>query len=259
MCPSCGEPMGLTVVYRKADLAPADAPPRPPPRPPKEVYARFLTSPALEEPLELEDGTAYRIGRARSCEVCFPSGCVSRLHAEVVREGTRWMIGDLGSKNGTFVNEERIYRRPLCHGDRIAIGHFDLVFNELSREETLSLLKTSGDDEADTASLRPAQDGLYGDLAQLAIVEVVQLVGQNRRTGCLVVESTSGGAAQVRRLFFDGGAVVHAETGTAKGQDAAAEILKLRTGQFQFLPDVEPDERTIDVPTQTLLLRAVAR
>jgi pSer/pThr/pTyr-binding forkhead associated (FHA) protein len=48
---------------------------------------------------------------------------VSRHHAQLTLEGTRWLLRDLGSANGTFVNEVAIGEVvELAHGDRIAIG-----------------------------------------------------------------------------------------------------------------------------------------
>jgi hypothetical protein len=50
---------------------------------------------------------------------------VSRLHAVVKRDGTRVLVMDLGSSNGTYVNGRRInphVEEPLSHGDIIALG-----------------------------------------------------------------------------------------------------------------------------------------
>ena len=47
---------------------------------------------------------------------------ISQVHAEVRLEGTRLHLRDLGSKNGTFVNDERIVSRMLEAGDVIGLG-----------------------------------------------------------------------------------------------------------------------------------------
>jgi pSer/pThr/pTyr-binding forkhead associated (FHA) protein len=52
-----------------------------------------------------------------------PEDCVSRRHAEVWRDGERWLLRDLGSQNGTRVNGTRVVEpievRP---GDRVNLG-----------------------------------------------------------------------------------------------------------------------------------------
>jgi len=52
---------------------------------------------------------------------------VSRQHAVVVRQGSAWLIRDLGSLNGTYVNGERVEEAALTQGDDVQIGRFRLV------------------------------------------------------------------------------------------------------------------------------------
>jgi class 3 adenylate cyclase len=85
----------------------------------------------------LEGNRALTIGRGDEVDVCLawdPS--VSLVHAEAVRMGAHWLIGDDGvSRNGTFVNGERLNgRRRLRHGDVIRIGRTALTFNDASAE-----------------------------------------------------------------------------------------------------------------------------
>src|SRR5690606_18783024 len=48
---------------------------------------------------------------------------VSRVHARLVRQGEQWLIEDLGSRNGTLVNGERLTeRRALSFGDRVQLS-----------------------------------------------------------------------------------------------------------------------------------------
>jgi DNA-binding winged helix-turn-helix (wHTH) protein len=61
--------------------------------------------------------------------VVLDSPTVSRSHARVVVNGTQATIEDLGSKNGTFLNNESVTSpRPLKGGDQIRIGSFLLTF-----------------------------------------------------------------------------------------------------------------------------------
>jgi V8-like Glu-specific endopeptidase len=47
---------------------------------------------------------------------------VSGRHAVIVHSGGRWILRDLGSRNGTFVNDRRVSEADLVHGDRIRFG-----------------------------------------------------------------------------------------------------------------------------------------
>lgn len=78
------------------------------------------------------------IGRLKSCTISFEDKTISREHARVSFNGTRYVVEDLGSKSGTFVNGKRIARsEALSHGDAIKIGplalRLQLDANELPK------------------------------------------------------------------------------------------------------------------------------
>ena len=71
----------------------------------------------------------FTIGRSHGNTLSLPSAEISRLHAEIVREGDTYVLRDLGSRAGTSVNNESVTEHTLRHGDRIMIGrHSDLRF-----------------------------------------------------------------------------------------------------------------------------------
>ena len=71
------------------------------------------------------------IGRSLDCDLVLPSASVSRQHARLLRAQGRWFIEDMQSRNGTFVNNQRITTRtPLTHTDRIRICDFLAAFHE---------------------------------------------------------------------------------------------------------------------------------
>ncbi len=62
------------------------------------------------------------LGRSPDCEVILDVAAVSRRHAVVTQEGDQFFIEDLGSRNGTFVNGQRVLDRcPLRDGDQVLI------------------------------------------------------------------------------------------------------------------------------------------
>ena len=76
------------------------------------------------------DSDVTRLGRHPDSEISLDDITVSRRHAEVQRTADGYMVADSGSLNGTYVNQERVERAGLRHGDEVQIGKFRLVFFE---------------------------------------------------------------------------------------------------------------------------------
>lgn len=62
------------------------------------------------------------IGRQEGCQLRIPVAGVSRAHCEIRVEGGSIVVKDLGSSNGTFVNQERVTEQPLAPGDLLSLG-----------------------------------------------------------------------------------------------------------------------------------------
>lgn len=89
------------------------------------------TGPQAGERFVLRD-VLTRLGRHPASEISLDDITVSRRHAEITREGRRYVVRDVGSLNGTYVNQERIDEVGLEHGDEVQIGKFRLVFFDTS-------------------------------------------------------------------------------------------------------------------------------
>ena len=75
------------------------------------------------------------VGRVPTCDVVLPDHLVSRQHAEIRRESFGYIVRDLGSSNGTFVNGQRLSAdesRPLRDGDTLRLGSSELQFHDPS-------------------------------------------------------------------------------------------------------------------------------
>ncbi len=77
------------------------------------------------------------IGRSDECQIVVNENLVSRRHALVTFEAGRPHVEDLGSSNGTYLNQARLRSRtPLVPGDRLFIGTFELeVFRRVEPDE----------------------------------------------------------------------------------------------------------------------------
>ncbi|MDQ3752191.1 MAG: DUF3662 and FHA domain-containing protein [Actinomycetota bacterium] len=69
------------------------------------------------------------IGRLSSVDIVLADANVSRRHAELRRDLSGWKLKDLGSTNGTFVNDKPVTEGALKDGDRLMFGNSELVFN----------------------------------------------------------------------------------------------------------------------------------
>lgn len=92
------------------------------------------STPYLSDPNGKEHhltGVETRLGRAVENEIVIVSKRVSREHARISRQGRRYLLEDLGSTNGTFLNGERVLEAgELRDGDRLAIGEIVFVFHD---------------------------------------------------------------------------------------------------------------------------------
>lgn len=87
----------------------------------------ILSGTELGRPVLLHEGARLTVGRDASASLSFRDDSVSRRHAQITfREGCPLLV-DLESKNGTFVNGERVSERVLASGDRVRLGGIEAL------------------------------------------------------------------------------------------------------------------------------------
>lgn len=92
------------------------------------------------------------IGRLPDNMIVIDNPAVSGRHARVFREGNHYVVEDLKSTNGTFVNEKPIARHTLLDGDMVLVGKHSLVFSLAGGEQAPM-------EEADAAAFVPEIGG----------------------------------------------------------------------------------------------------
>ena len=92
-----------------------------------------IAGPEIGRNIELAEKPVF-IGRAEDVTLRVDSDAVSRRHAVVQRVLNSWVVADLGSTNGTYVNDVRVTTKELHEGDRIRIGKVVLKFSECGIE-----------------------------------------------------------------------------------------------------------------------------
>jgi len=96
------------------------------------------------------DKAGLSIGRSASNQIQIDDSAVSTNHAEIVIEHNEdgrpvYFIRDVGSTNGTFLNEKQVERQPLHHKDVIRVGWNNFIFideNERDFEKTDKITKS---------------------------------------------------------------------------------------------------------------------
>src|SRR5258708_16214019 len=93
----------------------------------------------------LIEGATASIGRSSTNDISIPERHVSRQHAVITYRDGIFMISDLGSANGTFVNDRRLTDPfPLAHGDVIRLYVPVLMFSAIVTEEDEDQARTTG-------------------------------------------------------------------------------------------------------------------
>ena len=83
------------------------------------------------------------VGRDEAADVMVPDNSLSRHHFQIWREGSQFLIKDLNSQNGTFVDGERAKSTKLEHDVCIVAGQTVFMFSDQSTRRTAAR-KTAG-------------------------------------------------------------------------------------------------------------------
>lgn len=86
-----------------------------------------IYGPELGKRASLGHGT-FEVGRSSRSDLCIDQESISRHHARISFDGQRHVIEDLGSTNGTFVNERKLERSVLNDGDQVKVGRSILKY-----------------------------------------------------------------------------------------------------------------------------------
>lgn len=133
------------------------------------------------------------IGRSPDASIRLLDGGVSRQHATIRRDGALYWVSDLGSANGSFVNDVAVTTaRALRHGDRVQFGTSNFVFDS-QEEERVS---------ADTGNV--STTSLHTIALPVKTVRATLLVGDLRNFTSLSAQlSAEEVAAMLREWYAD--------------------------------------------------------
>src|SRR6478752_838977 len=116
----------------------------------------------LEIPLKKDK---FLIGRAKECALRAGSEAISRRHCAIIHRETGWTVRDLGSRNGTHVNDEKITAEvPLKPGDELRVG--PLIFR-IAEGESSAVAPAATPEAAGPTTAKPKRQPPVKDVADV--------------------------------------------------------------------------------------------
>jgi len=213
------------------------------------VILTVIKGPDRGKRFELPEDAALLVGRS-STDIPLDDQTISRRHAQLVPEDDQWMIHDLKSANGTFVNGVRVADpRPLKPGDQIRVGSTLFLFGlkaEPKKEKSVRVAKSGELDINVEAMVKASDDSMImavpepseAAVRQLTVLyELVQLMGSTFERDQLL--------EKVMDVVFehfkpDRGFVLLADS---PGDAPEAVIVRYRDGDGHITDHAPDDER----------------
>lgn len=96
---------------------------------------------------------------------------------------------------------------------------------------------------------------LQGSIRQFSLADIVQFLSAASKTGKLELALAAGPGS----IFFENGAVTHAELGAKEGEEAFFELMRHKEGSFEFLPGAVSQKRSVRQHSAILLMEGARR
>lgn len=141
-------------------------------------YVEFKNPEAGSQKVELQAGEVYKIGRGSDSHSRIPDPALSRVHCELVIEDGQFVLTDLGSKVGTFVDSQRVHRQQLNSGQSFQAGN--TTFRVISESDLDAPTQMAGlQTDLPDAQKLAEQLAEKGKIERFPLLELVNEGGRN--------------------------------------------------------------------------------
>jgi MoxR-like ATPase len=182
-------------------------------------------------------GAEIMIGREEDCDIqLLDDSKISRHHAKITKENGGWVVADLDSANGTFVNGEAVVSAPLNESDTLTIGDSAFLFradaaaaaSEPAGEDSGAKSLTDAEDLKRVERMRESMDAIRREVGKV-------IIGQEDVLNQILMCIIAGGHALLIGL-----------PGLAKTLtvNTLAKVLDMKFKRIQFTPDLMPSDIT---------------
>jgi pSer/pThr/pTyr-binding forkhead associated (FHA) protein len=216
-----------------------------------------------DKPIQIPNKGKITIGRTDDNDIVLHESRVSRKHASIEFKKPSYVLSDLGSSNGTFLNNVKISSPQtvsLQNWDKIRIASAVYTarivekqseimdeFKELRSRAHLEVTQLININELWNPDSQP---GFGGDLAHLCPVELFQMIEAGGKSGTLLLQTANGEGT----FTICNGHIANALFNQKHGEEAVYDILTFNQGSFTFTPRNIMDENPEIAMSITFLL-----
>lgn len=149
----------------------------------------LLINPGSDDNRELQlDQRRFTIGSKEDNEVTLDDDTVSRRHCRIAHQDDSYVVEDLGSTNGTFINGVRIQKAFLEPGSILAVGNSRIEFNPV--DEEVSIEPSSDEQFGGIVGKSVEMREIFGILERIAPTDATVVIEGETGTGKEIVAQT---------------------------------------------------------------------
>jgi len=141
---------------------------------------KFLTRGSNPQEFVFDQGLV-NIGATEDNDIVLTNDTVSRAHCQVIQEDDAYLIKDLASTNGTFVNQVRVREAYLAPGCLVRLGNAELIFQPL--DEEIAVVPSSKDRFGDIIGSNLKMREIFGILEKIAPTNATIVIEGETGTG----------------------------------------------------------------------------
>ncbi|TDI35813.1 MAG: FHA domain-containing protein [Acidobacteria bacterium] len=209
---------------------------------------------------DLQETFRVSIGRHHTNDIQLRSNRVSNYHVEILNEAGELLIRDMGSTNGTYVNDESVRRQRLESGDRIRIGSFLLSVTLVPRQRKTKLaspfrIGTVGNILPYQSAVSVTQLTMSPERIDTTLPDLLIQLASHGMTAMIVIRNQSGDG----RLYLTDGQIVHCQAGNVRKEKALHRVLGIQKGRYEIFafPTDATVPMTIAGQTEIIILEAM--